>query len=126
MKILVIDDAQINHKLAKFHLEKEPEVSVESALNGMDGIEMAITGMPDMILLDVAMPELDGKETLRTLKKIKLTKHIPVIMAGTDNDMNLKEKLLAMGASDFIRKSHELPQLFNRLKAQLDVNRQPA
>lgn len=116
MKVLVIDDSPIQHKLAKYYLETGYGHQVEQALSGMDGIEMAITTMPDAIILDVKLSDLSGKETLRALKKMKPTREIPVIMAGTDQDWDQKDTLIAMGAAAFIRKHQDMGILHDKIK----------
>jgi len=126
MNILVIDDSPVQHKLAKFYLGTGFGHSVESASNGMEGIDRAILTKPDVILLDIDMPDLSGKDTLRALKKIRFTRNIPVIMTGTDSNLNSKDTLLAMGAADFIMKHIDMKTLNTRVTAAFNMSFQTA
>jgi DNA-binding response OmpR family regulator len=126
MRILVIDDSPVQYKLAKYYLETGFGHKVLQASCGMDGIEQAITIRPDVIILDVEMPELSGKDTLRVLKKIKRTAMIPVIMAGTDLDFAVKDILLAMGASAFIKKSQDMGSLNDKILSLCAMTHQTA
>ncbi|MFH0985122.1 MAG: response regulator [Candidatus Omnitrophota bacterium] len=82
-KILVIDDEDAILMLAASRLEANGYVVV-TALSGKEGLEMARKEMPDLVLLDYVMPEMNGGEVLDRLKKDPRTKHIPVVMFTAD------------------------------------------
>ncbi len=103
MKILIVDDKEDNIELLRQILEGEHELS--SAGNGIEGIRLAKKEHPDLILLDVMMPELDGYAVLEQLKKEKLTDEILVIfLSARYKDTDRIVKGLEMGAFDYLTK----------------------
>jgi two-component system CheB/CheR fusion protein len=116
-KILIIDDNQMNYEILKLHLRK---IGLESfyANNGQKGLEMAIEKEPDLILLDIHMPGMNGIEVRKEiLKNNKLIK-IPTIVMSADVFSDQKEKVLGVAFSDFISK----PINFNELNLILEKN----
>jgi len=100
--ILIVDDENINI-LTLTHLLRT-EYTVFAAKNGQYAINVAKKQLPDLILLDIIMPEMDGYEVLSQLKKDEETRKIPVIfITGLVSDEDEK-KGLALGAADYIRK----------------------
>jgi len=77
--------------------------------------------MPDLILLDILMPEMDGFEAMRLLKGDERYSNIPVIFLSGRNDAATEERGFEMGAVDFISKSFSEPVLLNRIKMHLEV-----
>ncbi|RMG13272.1 MAG: response regulator, partial [Cyanobacteria bacterium J055] len=101
--ILIIDDNLNNLKVISKLLSEE-DYQVFSAKNGESGIQKAERTRPDLILLDVRMPGIDGFETCRRLKSSELTKNIPIIFLTAISNMQPVEKVkgLNLGAVDFI------------------------
>ncbi|MCL2002880.1 MAG: diguanylate cyclase [Oscillospiraceae bacterium] len=100
--VLVIDDEKAN--IIKLTHILSPEYTVYASKNGKNGVEMALKNLPDVILLDILMPEMDGYEVFRVLKNADETKEIPIIfITGLGNDAD-EEKGLALGAADYISK----------------------
>jgi len=117
-KILVVDDEeQIRELLREFLTGAGYEVAV--AANGEEALEVAQRERPDLILLDVRMPELDGVETCVRLKTNDKTRSIPIIMATAFGD-TLAEALDA-GADDFVSKPFQLEEIGLRIKSLLRV-----
>lgn len=114
MKVLLVDDSPMQQKIAKIYLEKGEGYQVITAENGRLGLELARTELPDLILLDVEMPEMNGEEALKALKENDLTKEIPVIMC-TGNDVFTEEQFLSLGAIGYLKKPHG----FSTLKAKI-------
>ncbi|MEL6858418.1 MAG: PleD family two-component system response regulator [Pseudomonadota bacterium] len=114
--ILVVDDIETNRRLMHAKLESR-YYSVFLAASGEAAIESAIRHQPDIILLDVMMPGMDGYEVCRRLKSNLSTRHIPIVMqtALTDRDDRLRG--LEAGADDFLSKPVEDFALFARLEA---------
>lgn len=115
-RILVVDDSAANRRLLLAKLEAR-YYSVFLAEDGPQAIETAIRDQPDIILLDVMMPGMDGYEVCRRLKSNVATRHIPIVMftALTDRDDRLRG--LEAGADDFLSKPIEDFALFARLEA---------
>ncbi len=123
-KFLIIDDKlkQI-HFIATFLKKQFPESIILSALNGKEGIEIAERESPNLILLDLVMPGMDGIQTLNLLKQNDTTKDVPVIIiTATSNENEQKIKSLAAGADYFIFRPENigelLPQITSLLRRQ--------
>ena len=100
--LLIIDDSEMNIVILKRMLTRD--YNVISAKTGNKGIEEANAHVPDIIILDVIMPGMDGYETITELKKSEVTGHIPVIFITGLNSAEDEEKGLALGAADYIIK----------------------
>jgi twitching motility two-component system response regulator PilH len=105
IKVLVIDDSPIQQRLAKIYLAQE-EMETIHAKNGKEGIATAIDNTPDIIILDIEMPEMDGIETLKNLKMLEETKDIPVMMCSSLRDEEIVMECLAIGAAGYVCKPH--------------------
>ncbi len=124
-RILVVDDARENVVLLE-GLLNDDGFAVDSAYDGKDCLERVSVsgrGLPDLILLDIQMPTIDGIETLKELKARKRSADIPVIMvSANDSDKNIVEAL-DLGASDFVGKPIVYPVLRARIQSALRVAR---
>lgn len=103
LRILVIDDEVTQRMIAKDFLEEAGHV-VRQSHDGKHGLKMAITTKPDIILLDLLLPSMDGYELCRTLKDNPETKDIPVVLITAAREADVIEKGLAAGADDFVTK----------------------
>lgn len=120
--ILVVDDDPIVRKLTRQLLG--PMVSaVHAAASGEDALKVAAQLDPDLILLDVNMPGMDGFEVCRRLRADKRTQEIPVIMVTALHDRRSRLKGLEVGADDFISKPYDRTELRIRVRSILRVNR---
>jgi putative two-component system response regulator len=121
--ILVIDDAPSNLILLNNLLCKDYRVKV--ANSGSRGIKLALADdAPDLILLDVVMPELNGFEVCDVLKKNRKARHIPVIFLTTLRHEEEVQRGLALGAADFITKPVSTQQLATKIAACFSQTRQ--
>lgn len=104
--ILLIDDSKLALKITSDILLKDGH-NIITAQNGKEGLELARTGNPDLIILDVEMPDIDGYDILKELKKDEFTKNIPTIMYSSKTKR--EDILLAMklGITDYISKNSE-------------------
>lgn len=105
-KILIIDDEEDLVRLVKEILELE-DFEVTGAYDGEEGLRKATIEMPDLILLDIKMPGLDGFQVLERLKIDKTTSHIPVIMLTTSSLRRDRDRAFDLGAVDYLIKSLE-------------------
>jgi len=119
-KILVIDDNEVIRRLATTLLSKKDYI-VGTAKNGPDGIVMAKTFTPKVILLDVMMPEMDGYEVCRRLKEDYKTKDIPIIMVTSKTEAVDKIKGLEIGAADYVAKPFDHGELLARVATQVKM-----
>jgi len=117
--ILIVDDELTNLKILSRILGQE--YTIYTATNGSGAIEKARQYMPDLILLDIVMPEMDGYETISTIKKCEQIQKIPVIfitgLEGTENE----EKALDMEAADFIHKPFSEKIVMLRVRNQIQI-----
>jgi PAS domain S-box-containing protein len=121
-RILLVDDVPSNIHILAEALEFDYDISV--ATNGQEALEIVKSVPPDLILLDIIMPEMDGFEVCRQLKIIEDTKDIPVIFVTGAGDIENETVGFEMGAVDyFIKPIHPL-KLRHRVKAHLELRRQ--
>lgn len=104
--ILVVDDhEEIREALAEILEEEGHEVL--QAVDGLDALEMVAAALPDVILLDIAMPGIDGLETLRRLKDRPESAKLPVIMVTAQGDRQNMVKAVQLGVRDYVTKPWE-------------------
>lgn len=113
--ILVVDDEPRMTKFVRMNLELEG-YRVAEAANGLEALEKVKNDLPDLVILDVNMPELDGFETL---KLIRQTGNVPVIMLTVKGDEEDRIKGLELGADDYVTKPFSPRELASRVKAVL-------
>ena len=118
-KILVVEDQYLNADLLVQLLENKYEVFVEK--DGVTGIEAARRERPDLILIDLHLPEVDGWEATRRLKASDDLKHIPIIAVTAHTMPGDKEKALACGCDDYMAKPLDEDLLFKKLEQFLFI-----
>ncbi len=117
-KILLVEDNEMNRDMLSRRLERKG-YEVVLALDGPSGVEMAQTQAPDLILMDMSLPVLDGWEATRRLKADDATKHIPVIALTAHAMSSDRDKALEAGCDDYDTKPVELPRLLGKIEALL-------
>jgi diguanylate cyclase (GGDEF)-like protein/PAS domain S-box-containing protein len=120
--ILVVDDNPANLSVLVDHLERRGyEVLV--ALGGLEALDRLRYAQPDLILLDVMMPDLDGLETCRRLKRLEAGRDIPVIFMTALTDVDSKVAAFAAGGVDYVSKPFQVEELMARVKTHLTLRR---
>ncbi len=121
-RILIVDDSTENVDILANALKSE--YKIVAALNGAKALEIASSSNPpDLILLDITMPEMDGYEVLTKLKEKEVTKNIPVIFVTYSNEDKAEEKGLTLGAVDYIRKPFSIEIVRARVRAYLNLKK---
>ncbi|NOR64957.1 MAG: response regulator [Candidatus Scalindua sp.] len=117
--VLVVDDTEANIDILVAALDIEYEVSV--AMDGESTLEGVNTDPPDLILLDIMMPGMDGYEVCRRLKSEPKTREIPIIFISSMNEVQNKTMGLELGAVDYITKPFEVMEVKARVKTHLSL-----
>ncbi|MDP1579954.1 MAG: response regulator [Candidatus Didemnitutus sp.] len=117
-KILVVDDQPINVQLLKRKLEREG-MNIATAYSGREALDLVATDKPDLILLDVMMPDMDGIEVCQRLQADPATQLIPVIFITARTSKEGKIEGLGVGAVDYITKPIDLDETLARVQTQL-------
>ncbi|MEA5496233.1 hybrid sensor histidine kinase/response regulator [Limnoraphis robusta] len=118
--ILIVDDTEDNLLVLTEILSREG-YNVQSASNGQSALDAAFKQPPDLILLDVMMPDMNGYEVLNYLKSEQRTQEIPIIFISALNEVNEQVKGLSMGAVDYLTKPIHIQELLVRVKTHLSV-----
>ena len=111
-KILVVDDSSTGVHLFKRILENNNH-TVLIAQNGAEGLEKAREHLPDLILMDIVMPEMDGFQATRLIRKTPETAHIPIVMVSTKSQETDQIWAKRQGALEYIIKPFEEEELIN-------------
>jgi two-component system alkaline phosphatase synthesis response regulator PhoP len=117
-RILIADDEQDIKDVMEMFLDAQG-YEVETAYDGLDALDRARTWMPDAILLDIMMPVMDGIDVCRQLKADEKTKAIPIIMVSAASKREKESEAFEAGASDYILKPFEPPDLIQILEKHL-------
>ncbi|MDR3265394.1 MAG: response regulator, partial [Synergistaceae bacterium] len=118
-QILVVDDNLPNLKQINMQLCKDYRVVL--AKSGAQALQICTNERPDLILLDIQMPDMDGFDTIAQLKQNEAVSHIPVIFLTASHDVATEVKALESGAIDFITKPIERSILLHRIELHLQV-----
>src|SRR5919108_4967738 len=116
MKILYVEDNEDNVFMLKNRLTRAGH-TVVIANDGAQGVAMASSERPDIILMDLSLPVLDGWQATRQIKAAPDTKHIPVIALTANAMAGDREKALAAGCDDFDTKPIVMPRLLEKIQA---------
>jgi CheY-like chemotaxis protein len=116
MKILYVEDNDDNVYMLRNRLTRAG-FTVVIATDGVQGVAMAGSERPDLIIMDLTLPDMDGWEATRRIKADPATKHIPVVALTANAMEGDREKALAAGCDDFDTKPVELPRLLDKIRA---------
>lgn len=118
-KILLVEDNEMNRDMLSRRLTRKG-FEVVMAEDGQKGVDMAAVENPDLILMDMSLPVVDGWEATRRIKASDDTKGIPVIALTAHAMAGDKEKTLAAGCDDYDTKPIELPRLLEKINSMLE------
>ena len=116
--VLLIEDNAANRYLARFILEKNGFEVVE-ADNGADGVRLARERTPDLVLMDIEMPEMDGYEATNLLRAEAATAQVPIMAFTSYAHPSDRERALTLGFSDYLEKPFEVDELVRRVRQLL-------
>jgi two-component system cell cycle response regulator DivK len=116
VKILYIEDNEDNIYVLESRLRRHG-YSVIIARDGASGVQLATSEQPDLILMDLSLPVLDGWEATRRIKAAQQTRHIPVIALTANAMTGDREKALAAGCDEFDTKPIVMPRLLDMIRA---------
>lgn len=117
-KILIVEDNEMNRDMLSRRLNRKG-YEIVMAVDGEQGVTMASSESPDLILMDMSLPKIDGWEATRRIKNADETKSIPVIALTAHAMSEDREKALEAGCDEFDTKPVELPRLLNKIKTFL-------
>jgi DNA-binding response OmpR family regulator len=119
-RIMVVDDDPDTLSILARHIRREGFAVVEVSA-GLECLRVAQQQMPDVILLDLMMPEMDGFAVCKALRADSRTAEIPIIMLSARDDIDARAEGMQLGVSDFIAKPVVRRELVERIHAQLDM-----
>ncbi len=120
-KILIVEDNDVNRKLFERIVSSMGHETL-TATNGREGIEVADETVPDLVLMDIKMPVMDGSEALKALRAGKKTKKIPVVAVTAYAMKGDRERFLAEGFTDYIAKPVKREEFIKTVKSSLEKN----
>jgi CheY-like chemotaxis protein len=123
-KILLVEDNEMNRDMLSRRLSRKG-FDVVIATDGGQGVEMAHSEKPDLILMDMSLPVKDGWTATRDIKGAEDTKHIPVIALTAHAMSGDREQALAAGCDDYDTKPIELPRLLGKIEELLAHHNKP-
>ncbi len=119
-RILLVEDQEMNRDMLSRRLKKRGyEVSI--AVDGAEGVDKARSEIPDLILMDMSLPVMDGWEATRTLKSDEATREIPVVALTAHAMSTDREKAMEAGCDAYETKPVELPRLLETMQKLLDA-----
>lgn len=119
-KILIVEDNEMNRDMLSRRLARQG-FEIALAIDGKQGVEMAASEKPDLILMDMSLPILNGWEATEKVKSSPDTSKIPVIALTAHAMSEDREKCIAAGCDDFDTKPVDLPRLLEKIKTLLDA-----
>jgi two-component system response regulator AtoC/two-component system nitrogen regulation response regulator NtrX len=112
--ILLVDDSEVSNFLMQSILE-ERGYSILSVSNGKDALDFLKQQQPNLIILDIMMPEMNGFGVLESVKKFEATAKIPVMILTARNNLKDQEKAISMGAADYMIKPIDIDDVVERV-----------
>lgn len=111
IKLLWVDDDPIIHTIIEFAFQDQPDIELRLCASGQDALIAAQEARPDLVLLDVVMPQMDGPATLVELRNLPALKTVPVVFVTAESETQAMQDLLCLGAVGVINKPIDVPAL---------------
>jgi len=121
-KILIVDDSLTSVMWQQLVLKQEP-YELLTASDGQAGVEAAVASRPDLILMDMVMPKMDGLEAVRVIRARRELAKVPIIMVTTKSEMKNIEAAFASGCTEYITKPIDRTELLDKVRAHLGADR---
>jgi len=118
-KILLVEDNELNRDMLSRRLQRRG-FEVVNAVNGQEGVEMAHSEAPELILMDISLPILDGWEAARKIKKSPKTRSTPIIALTAHAMVGDREKSLEAGCDDYDTKPIDFQRLLQKMKTLME------
>jgi len=118
-KVLIVEDNEMNRDMLKRRLKRHG-YDILTAVDGAEGVKLATTGAPDLILMDLSLPVIDGWEASQQLKSSPETSSIPIIALTAHAMAGDREKAMEAGCDDYDTKPVNLPRLLSKIEAFLE------
>jgi CheY-like chemotaxis protein len=116
-KILIVEDNEMNRDMLSRRLERRG-FAVVIAVDGGEGVAMARSEAPDLVLMDMSLPVMNGWEATRAIRADEATAHLPVIALTAHSMPGDREKAMEAGCNDYDTKPVDLPRLLGKMAAQ--------
>ena len=118
-QLLYIEDNLSSLTLVEWILAREADVEVITAMRGRDGLALANEHQPDLIVLDVHLPDMPGERVLQYLQEGEVTRRIPVVILSSDTGKKRIARMLRLGASDYVTKPLDVPHFLDLIASNL-------
>ena len=118
VKVLLVEDNEMNRDMLSRRLAKRG-YEVVMAIDGQQGVDMAVSERPDIILLDMSLPVVDGWEAAQQIKANEVSKGVPLVALTAHAMASDRERAMSAGCDDFDTKPVELPRLLGKMEALL-------
>ena len=122
--ILIVEDNEKNMKLVRDILQHQGHATLE-AMTGRDGVEMATTLLPDLILMDIQLPDIDGIQALREIRTVAALDAVPVVAVSASVMPDEQHKIVSSGFDAFVTKPINLKQFRETVQRFLAEGRKP-
>ena len=122
--VLYIEDNAANLRLVERVFERRPAIELISASEGLHGFELVRTRQPDLVLLDINLPDVSGEEVLRQIRDDPLTATIPVVVVSADANYRQVQLLLEAGAVAYLTKPLDIQDLLSTVDELIEARKQ--
>ena len=120
-RILIAEDSPTMRQLLLYALKRIPGIRSREASDGVDGLQKCQEEVPDIILTDINMPVMDGLKLVRRVRSDETHRDIPIMIITTEGAEEDRQRALALGATCYIAKPIQAPQVINKVKELLGL-----